>query len=266
MTRASPAHSAAPLSLLARQRRSASLHSLQEALPEAARMATIEELAAGIMHDFNNYMQLAVSSLEGTRSHMREGRVSNASDRIETALRSLEGAAALAERLATFAVAHSPNPQPEGVNVVIGGIESLLESTVGRQVELKLTLRRGLPSIRCDRQQLESALLNLAINSRDAMPNGGTLRIDTSVVSVSCAVSQRPYVSIRIADTGCGMSAATLARASDPFYTTKPDGKGTGLGLPMVRRFVDELGGRMEIQSAVGRGTSVTLLLPCGPR
>lgn len=183
MTRASPAHGAGPLSLLARQSRTASLHSSQEALPEAGRMTTIEELAAGIMHDFNNYMQLAVGPLEGMRSHMREGRVSNASDRIETALHSLKGAAAPAERLATFAVAHPPKPQPEGVNAVISGIESLLQSTVGRQVELELTLRRDLPSIRCDRRQLESALLNLAINSRDAMPSGGTLRIETPLVS-----------------------------------------------------------------------------------
>jgi signal transduction histidine kinase len=255
MTRESRVRVAGPRSLLARP--------LEEAFPEVARVAANEALAAGIMHDFNNFMQLAVGSLEGMRSHMREGRISNASDRIETALRSLEGAAALAERLATFVVAHPPKPQPAGVNAVIRGIESLLRSALGRQIALELTLGRDLPLIRSDRLQLESALLNLAINSRDAMPNGGTLSIETSVTSVAYTASQRPYVSIRIADTGCGMTAATLARAPEPFYTTKPAGKGTGLGLPMVRRFVDEVGGRLEIESAVGRGTSVTLLLPC---
>jgi len=260
-THASPANGAAPACHLVL--RDSSLPSLDAALPEGTMPVAPAELAAGIMHDFNNYMQIAIGSLEGMRRRMPGGRILDVSDRIETALRSLEAAAALAQRLVTSSAPCAPNPQPTAVNAVILAIEGLLRCALGRQGELDLRLGRDLPSIRCDRVQLESALVNLTINGRDAMPHGGRLSIETALMPAAGAVPRRRYVGIRVADTGCGMTATGLMRAFEPFHTTKPAGRGKGLGLPRVRRFVDQLGGRIEIESAVGRGTSVTLLLPC---
>jgi signal transduction histidine kinase len=226
---------------------------------EARRIENADALVDGIVHDFRSYMQIAMGSLEAIREHLRNGRADKAAGRIEAALRALDRAGALSRHLAmtsggVTAGARPHGAQPLHVNDVIAGTEGVLQSALGERIELDLTLGEDLPSIRCDRLRLESAILNLAINARDAMPEGGTLRIETARV--------QSYVSIAVTDTGCGMTSGVLARAFEKFYTTKPAGRGSGLGLAMVRTLIERLHGHIEIDSVVGRGTRVTLLLP----
>jgi signal transduction histidine kinase len=221
-------------------------------------------LADGIVHDFRNYMQIALGSLEAIRDHLRNGRFDRAEWRIEAALQALHGAGSLAEHLGRSRTEAHGAP-PLRVNDAIAGVEGLLQSALGERIELDIKLDQDLPSVRCNRLQLESALLNLAINARDAMPGGGTLSIETAEVKRTDSGGRQTYVGISVTDTGCGMTPGVLVRASETFYTTKPAGRGSGLGLAMVRTLVERLQGQLEIDSAVGRGTRVTLLLPCQP-
>jgi signal transduction histidine kinase len=237
----------------------------EEAARSARRMEAVAELAGGIGHDMNNYLHIVTSSLETIQMRMRNGRTDGLENLIATALRSLGGAAASAKRLVTFAHAGASRMELVAVNTVMADMQGLLRSTLGRAIRLNLQFGRDLPRIRCDRHELENAVLNLAINARDAMPKDGILAIKTSVIAAADPASHSGYVSIRTSDTGHGMSPKVLARACEAFYTTKPAGQGTGLGLPMVRNFVESVGGRIEIDSVIGVGTRVTLLIPACP-
>jgi CheY-like chemotaxis protein len=178
-------------------------------------------------------------------------------------------AASLTHRLLAFSRRQPLDPKPISANPLIVSMEDLLRRTLGERVELELKLAAGLWPTLCDPHQLENAVLNLAINGRDAMPDGGNLVIETSncdLDETSCELSHDmqpgPYVCISVTDTGAGMSQATIDRAFEPFFTTKPLGQGTGLGLSMIYGFVRQSGGTTRIQSQLGRGTSVTLYLP----
>ena len=236
-----------------RQRSSRSSNELMPNMAEAPRPARRKEnvthLVGGIAHDLGNHLHLAISSLEAMQRHSHNGRTYHLDRLIEEALRSTQVSSELGKRLVTFAL-----PRTLCVNAVVADMEALLRSRLGPRTELELHLRENLPRINCVRHELESALLNLAINARDAMPKGGTLRIKTSVMAV---VDKRhaTYVNIRKRDTGCGMTPNVLARACEPFYTTKQHG--TGLGLPMVGHFVENLDGRLEIDSVADVGTQL---------
>jgi signal transduction histidine kinase len=236
---------------------------MAEAPRPARRMGDVTHLVGGIAHDLGNHLHLAISSLEAMQRYgHRLGRTDEMDCLIEEALRSTLGAAALGKRLVTFALPRELKLEPLCVNAVVADMEALLRSRLGSKTELDLRLGEHLPRIPSVRHELENALLNLAINARDAMPEGGTLSIKTSAIAAVDPIRRAAYVSIRVRDTGCGMTPNVLARACEPLYTTKPPDQGTGLGLWMVRRFVRDLNGRIEIDSLPDVGTNVTLLLP----
>jgi CheY-like chemotaxis protein len=178
-------------------------------------------------------------------------------------------AAALTHRLLAFSRRQPLDPRPVHVNPLVASMEELLRRTMGERIDLELKLAQGLWLTRCDANQLESAVLNLAINARDAMPEGGHLVIEThnkevDAVAAAAHTDRRAgdYVCISVTDTGTGMDAETIARAFEPFFTTKPIGQGTGLGLSMIYGFARQSEGYAEIESAAGRGTTVRLCLP----
>ncbi|HSY85349.1 MAG TPA: ATP-binding protein, partial [Verrucomicrobiae bacterium] len=161
---------------------------------------------------------------------------------------------------------HRPDLEPVAVNEVIASMETLLRFTLGDRIEFALALTEGASAAICDRQQLENALLNLAINARDAMPGGGRLVIETYHAELGAEranLRRGRYIGIRVSDTGSGMAPEVAERAFDPFYTTKPAGRGTGMGLTMTRHFVERFRGCVELKSALGQGTSIMLYLPC---
>ena len=245
-------------------------------LRRAQRLESIGQLAGGVAHDFNNllaiiinYTALIVGELdEMQREPHREcwdalrsdlGEIQNAADR----------AARLTHQLLTFSRQGIGNPVLVDLNDAVIGIEELLRRTIGEHIELRTSLAGGLPMIRADDSQLGQMLLNLAINSRDAMPDGGTLTIDTAEVEVDeeyaatrSELRPGPYVRLRVSDTGSGMTPEALESAFDPFFTTKPQGEGTGLGLAAVYGIVTQTGGRPAFHSELGVGTTFTALFP----
>jgi CheY-like chemotaxis protein len=177
-------------------------------------------------------------------------------------------AAALTHRLLAFSRRQTLDPRPLSPNRLVQGLEELVTRTVGPNITVRVVLAGDAGTILCDPSQLENALLNLAINARDAMPEGGRLTMETANAEVSPALAAQldmqpgPYVTLAVADTGTGMSAEVAARAFDPFFTTKPIGEGTGLGLSMIYGFAKQSGGQVRIETEEGRGTTVRLYLP----
>jgi CheY-like chemotaxis protein len=176
-------------------------------------------------------------------------------------------AIALTQRLLAFSRRQPLDPRPVQANELVTSMDDLLRRTMGEQIEVSLRLAPDLTPALCDPHQLESAVLNLAINARDAMPNGGRLVIETSNIHIEPAAAKPdlvpgPYVSLTVTDTGTGMPASVIEQAFEPFYTTKPLGQGTGLGLSMIYGFIRQSEGDVRIESEVGRGTSVILCLP----
>ncbi|MBC7576573.1 MAG: PAS domain-containing protein [Tardiphaga sp.] len=240
----------------------------EEALRQSQKMEAVGQLTGGIAHDFNNLLTGIVGSLDLMQIRLDQGRTENISRYINAAMTSANRAAALTHRLLAFARRQPLIPKSVDANALVFSLEDLLRRTIGERLSLEIVAAAGLWCTLCDPNQLESALLNLAINARDAMPDGGRLTIMTSNAPVDVASADAPalppgdYIRIVVIDTGTGMSADVMARAFDPFFTTKPIGQGTGLGLSMIYGFARQSNGHVSIDSRLGQGTSVTLYLP----
>jgi PAS domain S-box-containing protein len=242
---------------------------LEEQLRQSQKMEAVGQLTGGIAHDFNNLLTGIVGSLDLLQSRMAQGRLDRIDRYIKSAITSANRAAALTHRLLAFARRQPLDPRPVDANRLVLSMEDLLRRTMSEAIQLRIVASDDLPLTLCDPNQLESAILNLAINARDAMPEGGTLTIETSVSKLDriYTVSQQDvspgqYVAICVSDTGTGMPADVLAQAFDPFFTTKPIGEGTGLGLSMVYGFAKQSEGHVRIYSELGRGTTVKIYLP----
>jgi PAS domain S-box-containing protein len=244
------------------------LKATEEALLQSQKMEAVGQLTGGIAHDFNNLLTGIVGSLDLLQTRLDQGRTDNVARYIDAAMTSANRAAALTHRLLAFARRQPLVPKSVDANRLVVSLEDLLRRTIGETIDLEIVASNDLWGTLCDPNQLESALLNLAINARDAMPDGGRLAIATanvrfdSVTADTPALSPGDYVSISVTDTGVGMSAEVAARAFDPFFTTKPIGQGTGLGLSMIYGFARQSNGHVTINSKLGRGTSVKLYLP----
>ncbi|WP_084112835.1 GAF domain-containing protein [Belnapia moabensis] len=241
----------------------------EEALRQAQKMEAIGQLTGGLAHDFNNLLQGVVGSLHMLRSRAAAGRTADLGRYVDAALTSADRAAALTHRLLAFARRQPLDPKPVDVNRLVSSLEDLVRRTAGPAIRVEVVLAGGLWPTLCDRHQLENALLNLCINARDAMLEGGILTIETANAHLddSYAAAQRDvepgqYVAVCVTDTGMGMPPDVVGRAFDPFFTTKPLGQGTGLGLSMVYGFVRQSGGHVRIYSEEERGTTVKLYLP----
>ena len=245
----------------------------EEILRQAQKMEAIGHLTGGVAHDFNNLLQVILGNLEGLKRRVAPtyGVASTADlgKLTDAAMRGAQRAAALTQKLLAFARKQPLEPKPIDPNRLVSGISDLLRRTLGETITMETVLAGGAWSIFCDPNQLESSILNLAINARDAMPNGGKLTVETANAYLDEAYAAaheevRPgqYVMISLTDTGIGMTAETRARAFDPFFTTKEVGQGTGLGLSQVYGFVKQSGGHVKIYSEPGEGTTVKLYLP----
>jgi PAS domain S-box-containing protein len=242
---------------------------VEEALRQSHKMEAIGQLTGGIAHDFNNMLQVIGGSLELMSRRVEQGRPAEAAFLVNSARTTVERAAALTHRLLAFARRQTLQPRPVEPDNLIRSLVELIQRTVGPGVAVEVRSRNGVWTVLCDPNQLENVLLNLAINARDAMPEGGTLTISTRDVRLSAAEAMRQkgvrpgdYVEIAISDTGAGMDEATRLRAFEPFFTTKPLGQGTGLGLSQLYGFAKQSGGAVQLDSAPGRGTTVLLYLP----
>ncbi|MCH2242514.1 MAG: response regulator, partial [Aquabacterium sp.] len=259
--------------ITAEREAAAVLRQTEDALRQAQKMEAVGQLTGGIAHDFNNLLQGILGSLEIIRKSIEAGRTDRLERFIGAAVQSAKRAAGLTHRLLAFSRRQSLDLRALDVNELVHSLEDLLRRTLGENVRLQLDLEPGLWPAHSDANQLESALLNLAINARDAMPAGGRLSVRTENVVVQSQPAASPtaaldgpepgdYVMLAVGDTGVGMSEEVRARAIDPFFTTKPLGQGTGLGLSMVYGFVKQSRGHLRLDSEPGQGTTVRLYLP----
>jgi PAS domain S-box-containing protein len=251
------------------QERTAQLMQTEEALRQSQKMEAIGQLTGGIAHDFNNLLQGITGGLDLVKKRVTQGRFSELDRFISGAMASANRASALTHRLLAFSRRQPLAPTAVEVNPLLASMEELLRRTLGEHVHLELVTAGDLWLTKCDPNQLENAVLNLVINARDAMPDGGTLTVateNTQLDSAYAALHQDiecgQYVCISVKDTGTGMSSATIAKAFEPFFTTKPLGRGTGLGLSMIYGFAKQSGGHAKIDSELGKGTTVKLYLP----
>lgn len=242
---------------------------IEEALRQSQKMEAVGQLTGGIAHDFNNLLQGITGSLDIMQGRIARGRIDDLERWLEGARGSAERAAALTHRLLAFSRRQPLDPRPVRANPLIESMEDLLRRTLGERVDLATSLAENLWQTRCDPNQLESAILNLAINARDAMPDGGRLTIETCNARLEDPILARQrdirpgsYVCISVSDTGTGMSKETMARAFEPFFTTKPTGQGTGLGLSMIYGFARQSEGHVTIYSEEGHGSTIKLFLP----
>ena len=252
--------------------RTAELMRAEETIRQAQKMEAVGQLTGGIAHDFNNMLQGVAGGLAMARRRIAEGRASEAERYLDAAREAAERAAGLTRRLMAFARRQRLEPSPVDADGLVAGLADLICRTMGPAIGVELRLRDGTGSVLCDANELESAIINLCINARDAMPEGGRLVIGTKEVDLSVADirdDEAPpgrYMMISVADTGTGMPPEVLERVFEPFFTTKPQGEGTGLGLSQVYGFVRQSGGLVRIESAPGRGTTVRILLPLHER
>jgi PAS domain S-box-containing protein len=241
----------------------------QDALRQAQKMEAIGQLTGGIAHDFNNLLTGIIGSLDLVRRRMASGSTEDIPRWMDAASLSAQRAAALTHRLLAFGRRQSLDTRPNDINRIITSMQDLLQRTMGERIDLHCKLAGDLWTALTDANQLESALLNLAINARDAMPDGGRLtiesaniRLDKVYTSLHEDVQPGDYVAVSVSDTGIGMSPEVLEKAVDPFFTTKPVGEGTGLGLSVIYGFAKQSRGHLRIYSQVGLGTTVKLYLP----
>jgi PAS domain S-box-containing protein len=250
------------------QQKTAELQQNAEALRQAQKMEAVGQLTGGVAHDFNNLLQVIVGNLDTlTRNLPPEmGRLRRATAQAMTGARR---AAALTQRLLAFARRQPLDPKPVDANALVRGMSEMLHRTLGEIFQIEIVLGAGLWKTEADPNELESALLNLAINARDAMPDGGKLTIETfnahlddAYAALHAEVIPGQYATISVSDTGTGMDAETLSRVFEPFFTTKAQGKGTGLGLSQVYGFVKQSKGHVKLYSEPGEGTTVKIYLP----
>jgi PAS domain S-box-containing protein len=234
----------------------------QEQLRQAQKMETIGQLTGGVAHDFNNLLMAVMGNLDLLRKRLPDD--PRLRRLVDGALQGAERGAALTQRLLAFARQQDLRAVPVDLSGLVQGMGNLLERSLGPRVALRLDLPEGLPPARIDANQLELAILNLAINARDAMPDGGSIEIKVSKHEIQndAVLKAGTYLKLSVVDTGAGMTPEILKRAIEPFFSSKPLGKGTGLGLSMVHGLVVQLGGTLELSSAVGKGTTVTMVLP----
>ncbi|WP_420105139.1 ATP-binding protein [Herbaspirillum huttiense] len=248
--------------------RTRELMATEEALRHSQKIEAIGQLTGGLAHDFNNLLGGITGSLDLMRVRLVQGRGDELFRYIDLAARSAQRAASLTQRLLAFARRQTLDPRPTNVNALIGGMEELIRRTIGPAITLEVVTAVSLWPTFVDGPQLESALLNLCINARDAMPDGGRLTIETANKWLDDKWAQErdlptgQYVCVSVTDNGSGMPPDVLARAFDPFFTTKPIGEGTGLGLSMVYGFARQSGGQVRLYSEVGQGSTVSIYLP----
>ena len=248
--------------------RTEQLRQNEETLRQSQKMEAIGQLTGGVAHDFNNLLQIITGNLDTLQRNLPpdSARLHRAAT---TAMTGARRAASLTQRLLAFARRQPLDPKPLDVNVLVRGLSDLVYRTLGETIEVETVLGAGIWQVEVDESELEASVLNLAVNARDAMEEGGRLTIETSnahidagYVAAHAEVTAGQYVVISVSDTGEGMDEETIAQAFEPFFTTKPIGKGTGLGLSQVYGFVKQSGGHVKIYSELGQGTSVKIYLP----
>lgn len=255
--------------ITADRERAAALAMAEEQLRQAQKMEAIGQLTGGIAHDFNNMLASIYGSIQLMQRKVAKGEKEGFEKLLERASTSSQRAAALTQRLLAFARRQALETRRVDVRALIESLEDMFARTLGPRIALQVRLPENLWPARIDSAQLESALLNLVINARDAMPDGGQLTIevtnrqlDAAYAATQTELAPGDYLAVNVSDNGAGMPASVIARVFEPFYTTKPIGQGTGLGLSMVYGFVKQAGGHVRIYSELGCGTTVTLYLP----
>jgi PAS domain S-box-containing protein len=241
---------------------------MEDQFRQSQKMEAVGQLTGGLAHDFNNMLQGITGSLELLKARLAAGQVANAGRYITAAQGDAARAATLTQRLLAFSRRQVLNPKQTNSDDLIAGLADLIQRTVGPEIKVAVVPTPSLWTTLCDCNQMENALLNLCINARDAMPDGGRLTIETANAlldkrgAYDWDVTPGEYVAVSVTDTGTGMPLDVVARAFDPFFTTKPLGVGTGLGLSMIYGFAQQSGGQARIYSEVGVGTTVRIYLP----
>ena len=251
------------------EERTSQLRHNEEVLRQSQKMEAVGQLTGGIAHDFNNMLTGIIGSLELLRRRLARGKTEDLDGLIDLGVTSANRAAALTHRLLAFSRRQSLDSKPVEMNELVNSMGELLHRSVNESVRLDMCLEPELWTAEADPNQLESALLNLVLNARDAMPNGGMLMIETfnrkldrDFTNAYENLLPGDYVVLSVTDTGSGMPENVISRAFDPFFTTKPIGQGTGLGLSMIYGFTKQSHGHVSIESQVGHGTTVQLFLP----
>lgn len=251
------------------EERTAQLRHNEEVLRQSQKMEAVGQLTGGIAHDFNNMLTGIIGSLELLRRRLARGRTEDLDSLIDLGVTSANRAAGLTHRLLAFSRRQSLDSKPVEMNNLVISMGELLQRSINESIRLEMQLSEHLWVAEADPNQLESALLNLVINARDAMPDGGKLvvrtanqQLDARFTEAHSNLKPGDYVVLSVTDNGCGMPQSTISRAFDPFFTTKPIGQGTGLGLSMIYGFSKQSRGHVAIQSEVDQGTTVSLFLP----
>ncbi len=250
------------------EERTAALLQAEEALRQSQKMEAVGQLTGGLAHDFNNILAGISGSLDLMKTRLAQGRLSDIDRYLTGAQSAVKRAAGLTQRLLAFSRRQTLDPKPSDINRVVADMHDLISRSVGPGIAIETVAAGGLWTAFVDVGQLENALLNLCINARDAMPDGGRLTIETGNrwlderAAKERGVPPGQYLSLCVSDTGTGMPPDVVERAFDPFFTTKPIGQGTGLGLSMVYGFAGQSGGAARIYSEVGKGTMICIYLP----
>jgi PAS domain S-box-containing protein len=254
--------------LTANKAREAEMRALEEALRQSQKMEAVGQLTGGLAHDFNNLLTGIAGALELVQKRISQGRYADVDRYLIAAFSGTKRAAALTHRLLAFSRRQTLDPRTTNINHLIGSMADLITRTMGPEITVEIVPAHGLWNVSVDPNQLENALLNLAINARDAMPRGGKLIVQTANRTLDERAARDrelpagEYVSMCVSDDGVGMAPEIAAKAFDPFFTTKPIGVGTGLGLSMIYGFARQSGGQARIHSELGRGTTVCIYLP----
>ncbi|HSX69679.1 MAG TPA: ATP-binding protein, partial [Pseudomonas sp.] len=248
--------------------RTTELMQAEEKLRQSQKMEAVGQLTGGLAHDFNNLLAGISGALDLTLLRIAQGRWQDIEKYIVTAQGAAKRAAAVTHRLLAFSRRQTLDPRPTDVNLLIAGMAELIQRTVGPSIRVETSGASGLWPALVDASQLENALLNLCLNARDAMPEGGSIQVRTAnrrmdqEAARALDLREGEYLSLAVTDTGVGMTPETIAKAFDPFFTTKPIGQGTGLGLSMIYGFAQQSGGQVRIRSELGKGSTVSLYLP----
>lgn len=241
----------------------------EAALRQSQKMEAVGQLTGGIAHDFNNMLTGVIGAMDIMKRRLASGRTDDLERFMDAATTSAQRAAALTARLLAFSRRQSLDPRPTDVNALMLGLQDLLQRSVRENISLRVVTSDDIPFATADANQLENAILNLVINARDAMPDGGQLTVETTAVELDEAyaaaqpdVKPGRYVVVAVSDNGVGIAPDVLEKVFEPFFSTKPIGQGTGLGLSMIYGFARQSGGQVRVHSEVGVGTSVKLYLP----